>query len=516
MKRIGTLLMLFAFLLAGGTSLFATPAYEAPRASEAVTGELILLHTNDHHGVVLPNAGRGGLAELAAYIRGVKSLNPNVLLLDAGDINTGAAISNMFNAEPDIFAYNIMGYDAAAFGNHEFDGSYAKLQKQISQAKFPFVSSNIRTPGGGYLGGNQYLVKNYGSFRVGIFGITTLRTKVIASPDSSLVFVNEIDAAREVVNILRNREKADVVIGLTHMGDVKESTDHITSPELAAAVSGIDIIIDAHSHTFMEKPLRAGNTWIVSANEWGKYVGQGRLRIRNGSLVSFDWKPVAIGPDSEVTAMLKPYLDQAEKSLKEVIGEATDTFYFGNRLTRYQETSIGNAICDANVAYFQLVANQELDFAFHNGGNIRAELPKGPVTMEQILTILPFENYLYIVSLKGSEILELFDFIATVPQGNGGFPQFSSDVRYTLDVPNKKISNLSIRGAPVDPNRIYRFCTNDYILGGGDGYTVMKKARDPFNTSLLLSFVVAESLKYLGTVSPYTDGRMNVTGGITP
>jgi len=521
MKRVGILLILSVFLLAGGSSLFAVPAWEVPGAREAAgdvsVRELILLHTNDHHGMILSNGGRGGLAELAAYIKGVKALKANVLLLDAGDINTGSTLSNMFDAEPDILAYNIMGYDAVTFGNHEFDGSYTKLKKQMSEANFSFVSSNIRTPDGGYLGGNQYLIKKYNGFSVGIFGITTLRTLSIASPDKSLSFINEIDAAREVVNILRNREKVDIVIGLTHMGDVKEAADHITSPELAEAVPGIDIIVDGHSHTFMERPLRTGNTYIVSANEWGKYVGQGRLSIRNGKLADFDWQSVSIGPDTGIAAMLKPYIEQADKSLKEVVGEATDSFVFGNRLTRYQETSIGNAITDANVWYFRTVANQQIDFAFHNGGNIRAELPKGPVTREQILNVLPFDNYLYIVSLKGSEILKLFDFIAAIPQGNGGFPQFSGEVRYTLDVPNKKISNLTIGGTPVDPDRTYRFCTNDYILKGGDGYMVVKeKARDPYNTSLILSSVVTECIKEQKTISPYIDGRMNVIGGITP
>ena len=522
MKRIGMFLLLFAFLFTGAVSLFAEPAREVPRevvrevVRDVGVRELILLHTNDHHGVVLPNGGRGGLAEVAAYVKGVKALSPNVLLLDAGDINTGAALSNMFAAEPDILAYNIMGYDAATFGNHEFDGNHAKLLNQISQAKYPYVSSNIRTSNGAYLGGNQYIVKKYDGFSVGIFGLTTLRTSTIASPDSSLTFINEIDAAREVVNILRNRERVDVVIGLTHIGDVKEDPTHITSPELAAAVSGIDIIVDGHSHTYMERPLRVGSTYIVSANEWGKYVGQGRLTIQDGRLVNFDWKPVSIQPDAEVTAMLAPYIEQAEASLKEVVGEATDTFVFGNRLTRYQETALGNAITDANVWYFQTVYNQNIDFAFHNGGNMRAELAKGPVTVENILTILPFENYLYIVSLPGSQILELFNFIATVSQGAGGFPQFSSEVRYTLDVPNKRISDLTIGGAPVDPNRIYRFCTNDYLLGGGDGYTVLTRSQNPFNTSLLLSFVVSEALKEFKTITPYLDGRMTVIGGVTP
>ena len=519
MKRFGTLLILSVFLFVSGTSVFATPARDIGRAPQAQVQaqELILLHTNDHHGVVLPNNGRGGLAEIAAYVKGVKALGSNVLLVDAGDINTGTALSNMFDAEPDFQAYNIMGYDAATFGNHEFDGTQDKLLKQLSIAKFPFLSSNIKTSDGKYLGGNQYLVKKYDGFTVGLFGLTTLRSLTIASPDKSLTFINEIDAAKEVVNILRNQEKVDIVVGLTHLGNVKETPDHITSPELAAAVPGIDILVDGHSHTYMETPLRSGNTYIVSANEWGKYLGQGVLGIQNGRLASFTWKPIPIGPDADVTAMLKPFNDKAEASLKEVIGEAADTFIFGDRLTRFEETAIGNMICDANVWYFTQVANQQIDFAFHNGGNIRTELPKGQITREQVLTVLPFENYLYVVSLKGDQIQQLFNFIGTVAQGNGGFPQFSKEVRYTLDIPSKTVSNLTIGGAPVDPNKTYRFCTNDYLLGGGDGYEVLKGAQDPYNTSLLLSYVVIEYIRAQnnGLITPATDGRMVVVGGVT-
>jgi len=505
-------LFLAAFLIAG--VLFAAPIRDSGR-----NGELILLHTNDFHGSLLPNSGRGGIAEMAAFVNAVRAVNPQVLLVDAGDFNTGSALSNMFDAEPVILGYNMMGYDAITFGNHEFDGTMEKLQTQMALADFPFVSSNITTQDGAYLGGNRYVIKHYNNFTVGIFGITTSRTKIIASPDSSLIFMNEIEAARNTVNILRNVERVDIVIGLTHLGDVKESDDSVTSIELAKAVEGIDIIIDGHSHTYYDAPKRAGDAWIVSANEWGKYIGYGKLTIQNGRLADFKWTPVPIGPDFAVNEMLTPYVEAANASLKEVIGTATDTFIFGNRLTRYQETALGNMITDANVWFLRNVSNQRIDFAFHNGGNIRAELVRGPITREQILTILPFENYLYIVSMTGSQIIELFDFIATIPQGNGGFPQFSADVRYTIDktAGNGVIRNLTIGGAPVDRNRIYRFCTNDYILGGGDGYTAMLNASDQFNVSLLLSYAVIEYIRaHGGSISPGLDGRLNVIGGVTP
>jgi 5'-nucleotidase/UDP-sugar diphosphatase len=491
-------------------------------ARDATPHTLVLLHTNDHHGSVLPLGGKGGLAERAAFVESVRADYADVLLLDAGDVNTGPALSNMFDAEPDFIAYNLMGYDAMTFGNHEFDKPITVLREQIELVSFPFVSSNIKDANG-FLGGNQYLIKQYDGYTVGIFGVTTSRTRIVASPDETLVFIPEIDAAKDAVAALK-KKKVDIIIGLTHIGDVQEAPDHVTSLALAEAVPGIDIIIDAHSHSFFEEPRKVGDTWIVTANEWGKYVGMGVITIAAGEITSFDWNPVAIdetlglAPDVEVVAVLEPYIAEATESLKEVVGEASGAFIIGNRLTRYGETALGDMISDANVWYFDKIYNQKLDFAFHNGGGIRAELPAGPITQERVLTVLPFENYLFIASLKGSDILALFDFIASIPQGAGGFPQFSGEVRYTLDLTggSGKITNLTIGGEPVDPDRIYRFCTNDYMMKGGDGYEVLTKSENPFNTSLLLSYVVGEYIKAQGTITPATDGRMTVIGGVTP
>jgi 5'-nucleotidase/UDP-sugar diphosphatase len=526
MKRLFRILPLAVVLSLLVSPVFARPVRDADSVGKNY--ELVLLHTNDHHGAVLPIGGQGGLAELATFVKQVRQENPHVLLVDAGDINTGPALSNMFSAEPDFLAYNMMGYDIAIMGNHEFDKDHAQLLRQIELANFPFFSSNIKTADGRFLGGRQYLVKNYGGLKVGLFGITTLRSRIIASPDPSLIWINEIDAARAAVEALK-KEKVDLIIGLTHIGDVKEGPDHITSPELAAAVPGIDIIVDGHSHSFFEAPKKAGNTYIVTANEWGKYVGYGKISIRDGELAGFTWKPEQINtkenqiyaPNAAISALLAPYIEKANASLKEVVGEASEDFVFGNRLTRYQETALGNMVTDANVWYFKTVYKQDIDFAFHNGGNIRAALPKGSITQESILTLLPFENYLFVVSLKGSDIIELFNFIGTIPQGAGGFPQFSREVRYTIDKSAGQdkgvIRDLTIGGRPVDPARTYRFCTNDYLLGGGDGYTALTRSENPFNTSLLLSYVVIEYIRAQGgVISPSLDGRLRVTGGITP
>ncbi len=135
------------------------------------------------------------------------------------------------------------------------------------------------------------------------------------------------------------------------------------------------------------------------------------------------------------------------------------------------------------------------------------------------MTVLPFDNYLYVVSMKGSDIIDLFNFIGSIPQGNGGFPQMSQEVRYTIDYTGGKgvLKDLTIGGAPVDAGKTYSFCTNDFLLNGGDGYTVLKdKAMSPFNTSLTLQTVVIEYVRSLnGIITPETDGRITIIGGVS-
>ena len=483
--------------------------------------ELTVLHTNDHHGTVVSKDGKAGLAERATYVKGIRNSYDHVLVLDAGDLNTGSALSNMFNAEPDIKAYNMIGYDALVLGNHEFDGSLEKLKQQMKLAKHPWIAANIvDSTGNPFV--KPYIIKDFDGLKVGILGLTTVRTTVVASPDKSLQFLDEIETARKYVNILRNDEKVDLLILLGHIGSVEEAENQNTSLNIAASVAGIDLIIDGHSHSKFEEPLVINNTPIVSANEWGKFMGEGHFKIIDGKVDSFDWKPVeitteAFPPDEEVLAMLDPYIEKANKSLKEVVMNTTSEFPFGDRLTRYQETAIGNLVCDATI-YYVNKTGVSVDFAIQNGGGMRTAIPKGDVTKEDILTVLPFDNTLYVISLTGNEVLELFDFIASIPQGAGAFAQVSDGVQYTITYADGvgSISNLTIHGEPVNPDKTYKIITNDYLAKGGDGYTVFTKSKDSFNTSMSLSNAVIDYAQSLGSpISPKTSKRITIVGGIS-
>lgn len=508
---------LFLASCAGG----AKPVVREP----GETYRLVILHTNDHHGAVLPINGEGGLAERASYVRSVRESEPSVLLVDSGDVNTGSALSNMFAAEVDIRAYNMIGYDAVALGNHEFDGTLGKLRAQMRLADFPFLSANVLLPGEKTLAA-PYIVRDFPGMRVGVFGLTTRRTRAIASPDSSLSFADEIETARATVAELRDTRGCDLVIALTHLGLAKEEEGHVTSIELAERVPGIDLVVDGHSHTALTEPRYAAGVPIVSANEFGRFVGRAEFAVRDGKVASFSWASQRINskeqthwaPDPKVAALIEPYRAKADASLKEVVARATAGFEFGDRLSRKREIALGDMVNDGALWYVRNVLKKDVDFAFTNGGNIRAEIPSGDVTRERIATVLPFDNWLFIASMRGEDVIALFEYIASVPQGAGAWAQVSAEVRYTIEYPadgsKGVLRGLTIGGKPVDPAATYRLVTNDYLIGGGDGYAVLARRISSYNTSVTLRDAIVAYAREMRELSPAIDGRITVIGGM--
>jgi 5'-nucleotidase/UDP-sugar diphosphatase len=401
------------------------------------------------------------------------------------------------------------------------------LEKQIKDSNFDWVSANIKQ--GKNFFPQQYIIKKYGKIKVAIIGVTTNRSTILARPDKSLTFISELEGVKDAVKIVRTKEKANVVIILSHLGSELEVEDQTTSLRLAegleAAGLSVDLIVDGHSHTKFEEPLYIGGIPIVSANEWGKFMGEAIFTIKGKAVEKLEWKPIeitteAFPPDPAILALLQPYIDASDESLKEVVMQTTDEFVYGNRISRYQETAAGDLVADAFVWFCDSIGYTP-DFAITNGGGIRAALPKGDVTREAILTMLPFDNFVFVENIPGSKVKELFNFIGTLNQGAGGFPQVSDAVKYTITYDtagtNGVVSDVLINGAPIDDNKMYKVATNDYMAGGGDGYTPLV-TKDSFNSSMLLSSVVIDyvAANFKGPVTPKTYGRITVVGGTTP
>jgi 5'-nucleotidase/UDP-sugar diphosphatase len=462
---------------------------------------LVILHTNDHHGrpAKFPQdgiPGAGGLPARATLVKEIRQDNENVLLLDAGDLNTGLPVSNLFHARPDIEGYNALGYDAMTIGNHEFDNSPDILQWQMAWAHFPFLSANVRDRYRGDLA-RPYIIKSFKGFRVAVLGLTTKRTEFLGNQENikDLTFEDEIEAAGRLVPELRRR--ADIVIALVHMGIY--GTSDIGSERLASKVRGIDLIVDGHSHTKLEAPLyvkHEGSDWrtpIVQAWKWGLELGRVDLWVKNREILRLRYKTIPINlqkvvkgseddkrwayvgrkikEDGLLLKLVDPYVRETRAALSEVVGYAEDTF--SNHGSRTGETALGDLVADSMLWFTR---HSGVDFAFQNGGGIRANLPEGSITKASIYSVLPFNNRVYVLTMRGSEVQALFDYIGTVADGMGAFPQVSDGVSFTINRKTGRCEDILIGGNPIDPARSYRIATNQYLAKGGDGYKIFLKS----------------------------------------
>lgn len=505
-------------------------------ADDADVHHLVILHTNDTHGHPLkflngsaPDVG--GLPARATLVEEIRKTGSNVLLLDAGDLNTGRAESNLHKARPDIEGYNYIRYDAMVLGNHEFDNSRDVLKAQMAMARFPFLSANIKTKGGRNLA-QPYVTKEFPGLKVAVLGLTAGETQTLANPEhiKDLLFEDEIEIARDLVPKLR--QEADVVVALVHMG-IYESPER-GSRRLAAEARDIDIIVDGHTHTRLDSPIvvespsSGHRTLIVQAWKWGLVVGRLDLWIRNKKILDFryDLIPVnlketvrkddgtpayrfvreEIREDQTLLHHLQPYADQAESLLSEVIGYAEEPFPITD--ARESETALGNLVADSMKWH---TANQSVDFAIQNGGGIRENIPKGSIRKKTIYELLPFDNSVVLLSMKGRDIRQLFDFIAGISRGDGSFPQVSEGVTFTVNRDSRRCENVLINGKPIDADRIYRIATNSYLAGGGDGYQIFLKAIEKYDYSTFQQTVLIEYIRHLGGhIRPNAGGRITV------
>jgi 5'-nucleotidase/UDP-sugar diphosphatase len=475
---------------------------------------LVVLHTNDYHGTILPDYAdgikMGGIAEIAALIKTERSKEKNLLLLDAGDLTVSHQfISGAFDGQLDIALYNMLGYDAVAFGNNEFQRGAKVLEKQMGLAIFPFLGANVKKADGSYLG-LPWIIKDYSGFKVGIFGICTTASKEYLG--SGYTLTNEISAAVQAISELK-ANGADIIIALTHLG-IENSSEGVSSNTLAAKTAGIDLIIDGHSHTYLETPLYVNGVPIVSAAEYGKYLGKAVISA-SGTETKIEWQIIPVkdvAPDKDFENYVSEYAKKVEMLLEKKLGDALSDFEYGDKLPSRQESSIGDLITDAADWYITERLGIAVDFSFINSGTIRKGFKKGAVKYSDINNAIPFNDNLILLEIKGDALLTLFEYTASIPRGNKGFPQISKNARYTVDLTagEGKLKEVLINSSTINPENIYKVITVDFISGGGDGYKVSEQSLKINNTGVKLRDAVAEYIEHEKTIKPLIDGRIKI------
>jgi 5'-nucleotidase len=443
----------------------------------STTGDikLVLLHTNDTHSKILEGSSDGmGFAKLMTQVKAIKAAEPNVLLLDAGDALHGLTFATITQGEPIIKLFNLMGYDAMVAGNHDFDYGQERLVALKDMATFPILAANVYKADKTRLL-MPYTIKTIGTVKVGIIGVSTPETAYKTHPKNvlGLTFENPLTETQKVVDAIK--DQTDVIVVLSHLGLDPSST--YTSEKLAAGVTDIDVILDGHSHTALETGKLVGTTLIAQTGEYTKNLGRvdltlnmGKVTTKAASLISKTTAATLV-EDPEVKALIDATIAQ-NKTVTEVVVGNTTVLLDGERANvRVGETNLGNIITNA------MLDLTGADVALTNGGGIRTSIQVGDITKGEVITVLPFGNYIMTKKVTGTAILAaLENGLSAYPESLGGFPHIAG-MKVTFDPSKEKgsrVMTVTVKDKPLIKEAMYVLATNDFMAAGGDNYTMLK------------------------------------------
>uniref|UniRef100_A0A7C3RN25 Bifunctional metallophosphatase/5'-nucleotidase n=1 Tax=Dictyoglomus thermophilum TaxID=14 RepID=A0A7C3RN25_DICTH len=470
--------------------------------------DIKILHINDFHGRLLPYIVKsisekipvGGGAYLAYMINEERAKNPEgTILLSAGDMFQGTPISNIFKGEPVIKIMNYLKFDAMTIGNHEFDWGQDTLQQWIKSSNFPFLAGNILKDETYLPNVKPYIIIERKGLKIAIIGLTTTETAYIVKPDyvKDLTFIEPEKVLPNLIREVKN-QGANLIIVLSHLG-------YAADKALAEKVPGIDVIVGGHSHTVVTDPLIVRGTIIVQAGYNGIYLGVLDLKVQpeTGLILGFtkekELKTVFAGPedkyDPNVAEIIDKYNAQLKEEFSKIVGET-----LVDLVRNYnEESNVGNVICDA------MLEASNAQIAFQNSGGIRTDIPKGKITMEQVYTLLPFDNVLVIMDLTGKDILDLLEQSATLEKG---ILQTSGiRVKYNMTRPiGSRVIEVFVGNEPLDLNKVYRVVTNDFLAAGGDKFTAFTRGKNIIYGDMLRD-VFVEYLKKHSPINPKVEGR---------
>ena len=470
--------------------------------------QLTILQMNDVYEITPVERGKkGGLARVATLLDRIARESPHVVFVLPGDFLSPSTMSSMFQGGQMVAALNAIGLDLATFGNHEFDFGADVTGDRIRESRFTWVSANVLDPDTGlpFGGAVPFVLREYGGIRVAFFGLVTPETHTLSKGAGKLKFLDPIQVAKDVVARAR-RAKADLIIALTHQ-------DMADDKQLAAAIPEIDLILGGHEHVPLD--ARVGRTLILKTGADAVFLGRIEVTVtvgRAGRRVESKWElmPVTdeIPAKPEVAALVKQYEDVMAGRLNVVVGATSVPLDTRNEIVRTQESAVGNLITELMRAAVQA------DVALVNGGGIRgnAVTPAGELRRGDVLKIFPFANKVVKLEVTGESLRAALESgLSQVERTAGRFPQVSG-IRYAFDPTRpagSRLVSVTVGGRPLEPQARYTLATFDFIMGGGDGYTVFQHAKvlvkpenGPMDSDLIL-----ERLK-AGPIAPVLDGRI--------
>lgn len=445
----------------------------------------------------------GGLAKMSRIVKDTRKRQPNTLLVDAGDAPYNTNIGNLFEGASTIEVMNEMKYDAMVLGNHDFDFPIQVMQRNAESAQFPFLSANTfyREAKPSFL--HSSIIKEIDGVKIGIVGVTDDESHYYTHPQNveGISFTDHFEAAQKEVDELRGR--TDIIIALAHL--------HGDNPLLPARVSGIDVEIGG-GQDVVDFPKQIEGTWLISPGKHAEVLNQINIQTMGGKMIGLNFAHLFmtdnLPSDPKVNEIIDRYSSQLDQKMKQVVGTAEVPLDGERQTVRLKESNFGNALADS------LRDLTGADIALQNGGGIRASIPAGDITLEQIYAALPFDNTVVMVEASGQTVWDAIEHsLASYPAAAGGFLQVSG-IQYTFDAskePGARLVEVTMDGQPLDKNKTYKVVANDFLTGGGDKFTMLKE-----NTVLkqktkhYLRDAFTEYVRKNGTISPQLEGRIRI------
>lgn len=521
----------------------------AEEADAAASNGVVILYTNDVHCAIDTNIGYAGVA---AYEKAYEDAGYDVLLVDCGDAVQGAAVGTLSTGEYIVDIMNEVGYDVATIGNHEFDYGMDRFNELVEMAEYPYVSANFTDLEGNTIL-SPYAVLEAGGYSIAFVGASTPETFSKSTPtyfqDEEGNFIYSFCGGNDGADLYAavqaavddaRAEGADYVVVLSHLG-TEASSVPFTSTDLIANTSGIDVVLDGHSHSVWEMEIEQNKDGedVVMSSTGTQLTALGSLMIDAEGNLATQLHTETIFQDDETATFIDGIEAQYADALATVVAtsdvdltiyDPTETDADGNpiRLIRSQETNLGDLCADA----YRAISGA--DIAFVNGGGIRDSIPAGDITYEQIIAVHPFGNALCVVEATGQEILDALEMsVRHVPDETGGFLQVSGltfevnmgvessvvvdDADMFVEVAgDRRVQNVLVGGEPIDPEATYTLASHNYMLkSGGDGYTmfadnVLLQDEVMLDNQVLINYITESLGGVVGEEysDPYGQGRI--------
>lgn len=498
------------YIFAGIIALFGTAVLAALNHVQPVYNQhpIVILYDNDAHCAV------DGYAKMAGLRDSFAAITPYVLTVSEGDYAQGDVMGSLSEGDYMIQLMNSVPYDYATLGNHEFDYSVEKMQTNCRQLTAQTLCCNISGAKGMLF--PAYDMRKFGRTKIGLIGVATPTTFTSSTPtyfqneQGEVIYDFHADDTytliQQAADELR-RKGADYVIVLSHLGD---DSDLCPSPEMIRHTSGIDVVLDGHSHHVLNLRIpNANGDTILLASTGTKFQHYGILTI-DGEGIHNELRPassVTVSRESvvQLTAQLREQL--AEKT-ERVVGFAasalSDRDANGKRMVRRTQTEIGTFLCEA----FRHETGAQIGVM--NGGGIRNGIDSGAITMGEIYSVLPFNNRIWCVSATGQQLLDALEVgVRNYPAEDGDYPQLAG-ARFAIDpsIPSsvkldenklfagvgntRRIVRLEVQNAdgewqPICPDSTYTIGGQSYILisgGASNMYGETKKVSGPGATDV--------------------------------